>query len=112
MIAATCYMTDTGADVLVDYGSGSFLVEGVADTSMLVPASGPNPSATTYRDVQASQNTTVSDTVMARVTGLSFQDMAARHHDRLIDGVAVSPTRSTTRKIRKGGRSRASLPVR
>jgi Ca2+-binding RTX toxin-like protein len=28
-------LTDTGADVLVDYGSGSFVVEGVTGTSVL-----------------------------------------------------------------------------
>jgi hypothetical protein len=29
------HLTDTGADVLVDYGSGSFLIEGVTGTSLL-----------------------------------------------------------------------------
>ena len=29
------HMTDTGADVLVDYGTGSFLVQNVAGTSLL-----------------------------------------------------------------------------
>jgi hypothetical protein len=29
------HLTDTGSDVLVDYGTGSFVVEGVAGTSVL-----------------------------------------------------------------------------